>query len=66
MTVLESELLGGWFYVGGPDMPGLPPDLTGWGIPCPAQTLGYRCSRHEGHTGRHASGDGEFIMAVWS
>jgi hypothetical protein len=31
----------------------------------PVGDLLYLCSRPEGHTGRHASGDGDWILAVW-
>ncbi|GAA2242318.1 hypothetical protein GCM10010401_14000 [Rarobacter faecitabidus] len=50
----------------------LPADLTGeddalW---CeakshPVELLGAVCTRRRGHTGRHARGDGERIVAVW-
>ena len=48
----------------------LPPDLTPWlpfGEPhCGAtNSRGLICTRLPGHTGRHAAGDGEFIVAVW-
>ena len=48
----------------------LPPDLTPWlpfGEPhCGAtNSRGLICTRLPGHTGRHAAGDGEFIVAFW-
>ena len=48
----------------------LPPDLTPWrpgAGHCGAwqHPHGLICSRLPGHTGRHAAGDGEFIVAVW-
>ena len=53
---------------GGPTA--LPPDLTPWlpfGEPhCGAtNSRGLICTRLPGHTGRHAAGDGDFIVAVW-
>ncbi len=49
------------------------PDLTRscWPSVCTARTrrsLGtahWTCTRRAGHTGRHAAGDGCFILAVW-
>lgn len=50
----------------------LPPDLTARlaGSFCDAQKrdlhgLPWLCTRASGHTGRHAAGDGRFIVAVW-
>ena len=48
----------------------LPPDLTSWlpfgELHCGAtNSRGLICTRLPGHTGRHAAGDGEFIVAVW-
>ena len=48
----------------------LPPDLTPWlpfGAPhCGAtNSRGLICTRLLGHAGRHAAGDGDFIVAVW-
>ena len=53
---------------GGPTA--LPPDLTPWlpfGEPAcgAANSRGLICTRLPGHTGRHAAGDGDFIVAVW-
>lgn len=53
---------------GGPTS--LPPDLTPSRPPgaghCRAwHPHGLICSRRAGHTGRHAAGDGDFIVAVW-
>ena len=54
---------------GGPTS--LPPDLTASLLPgsrhCRAwhHQWGLICTRHAGHTGRHAAGDGDFIVAVW-
>lgn len=46
----------------------LPPDLTADGD-CPAVYGGpewpYFCTRRNGHTRRHAAGDGTRIVAVW-
>ena len=50
----------------------LPPDLTPRLLPsarhCRAwhHQWGLICTRRAGHTGRHAAGDGNFIIAVWS
>ena len=54
---------------GGPTS--LPPDLTPWlpfGAPhCGAtNSRGLICTRLLGHTGRHAAGDGQHIVAVWA
>lgn len=46
----------------------LPPDLTPCGRGtggCPATWIVFACTRHEGHTGRHAAGDGSRVVAVW-
>ena len=49
----------------------LPPDLTPSLLPgagrCNAwyHPHGLICTRLSGHTGRHAAGDGDFIVAVW-
>ena len=53
---------------GGPTS--LPPDLTPSLLPvarlcCADQPHGLICTRLPGHTGRHAAGDGDFIVAVW-
>ena len=54
---------------GGPTS--LPPDLTPRLLPgarhCRAwhHPHGLICTRLLGHTGRHAAGDGDFIVAVW-
>ena len=53
---------------GGPTS--LPPDLTpslllGARYCCADHPYGLRCTRLTGHTGRHAAGDGDFIVAVW-
>ena len=49
----------------------LPPDLTPWltfDVPhCGAtNSRGLICTRLLGHTGRHAAGDGQHIVAVWA
>ena len=54
---------------GGPT--NLPPDLTPLLLPgvrhCRADhPHGLICTRLLGHTGRHAAGDGDFILAVWA
>lgn len=45
----------------------LPPDLTGDNPRiCAAANHGmFTCTRHRDHTGRHAAGDGDHIVAVW-
>lgn len=45
----------------------LPPDYTpDDDLPqCGAWRNGYGCTRQPGHTGRHAAGTGERIVAVW-
>ena len=48
----------------------LPPDLTPSLIPgarhcCADHPHGLSCTRRAGHTGRHAAGDGDVIVAVW-
>jgi hypothetical protein len=45
----------------------LPPDLTLINsVVCPGRhPVGYWCTRPEGHTGRHAAGNGTHILAVW-
>ena len=48
----------------------LPPDLTPWltfdAPHCGAKnSRGLICTRLRWHTGRHAAGDGDFIVAVW-
>lgn len=52
---------------GGPTSP--IPDLTPSLLPgiryCDGSWRGFVCTRPSGHTGRHAAGDGEFIVAVW-
>ena len=53
---------------GGPTS--LPPDLTPSLLPaarlcCADHPHGLICTRLPGHTGRHAAGDGDFIVAVW-
>ena len=59
----------GWSHrdEGGPT--NLPPDLTPSLLPgvrhCCAPH-GLVCTRLAGHTGRHAAGDGDFILAVWN
>lgn len=58
-----------WFRwdEGGPTS--LPPDLTsrmpGARHCCAEHPHGLVCTRLPGHTGRHAAGDGDFIVAVW-
>jgi len=45
---------------------GLPPDLTvDLGPHCDSTSAGWSCTRQRGHTGRHAAGNGERIVAVW-
>lgn len=48
----------------------LPPDTTPSLLPgsrhCCAGWRGLICTRLPGHTGRHAAGDGDFIVAVWA
>lgn len=45
------------------------PDLNAWrwaGEVCwETSTSGYTCTRPPGHTGRHAAGTGQQIVAVW-
>ena len=52
---------------GGPT--NLPPDLTPSAHTmtpcCGAGWRGLVCTRLRGHTGRHAAGDGQHIVAVW-
>ena len=53
---------------GGPTS--LPPDLTPSLMPgarhcCAEHPHSLICTRLPGHTGRHAAGDGDFIIAVW-
>lgn len=44
----------------------LPPDLFVEGVGCSSyHPHGYCCTRSDRHTGRHAAGDGERILAVW-
>lgn len=47
----------------------LPPDNTPSLLPvarlCCAGWRGFVCTRLPGHTGRHAAGEGDFIVAVW-
>lgn len=54
----------------------LPPDFTksSYNSVCGRQRIFYRntdelfavCTRMKYHTGRHAAGDGDYIVAVWS
>ena len=60
---------GEWWvdYGPGTDFP-LPPDFTpDSGPTCPAHhgVSAFMCTRRVGHTGRHAAGDGESVVAVW-
>ena len=48
------------------DEANLPPDITGEQGDCPAIYELFLCTRPTGHTGRHAAGDGRFIVAVWA
>jgi len=49
---------------------GLPRDLTpglSWGAQCTEGNAdGYLCTRLRKHTGRHAAGNGERVIAVWA
>ena len=58
----------GWLYENDEQVPTLPPDYTPLNGPhCndEAGAEGWTCTRIPGHTGRHAAGDGEHILAVW-
>lgn len=63
---------GGWWHEDDEDAVGkdrLPQDLTpNQGIPCDGwhEEAGYLCTRNDGHTGRHAAGTSELVVAVWS
>ena len=60
------ERLTSWMHWDGPTE-SLPPDLTPiGGVAVCGEWWGTRhCTRRAGHTGRHAAGTGERIVAVW-
>jgi len=43
----------------------LPPDLSPVGTPICGAGTRVTCTRPPGHTGRHAAGNGVYIVAVW-
>lgn len=59
---------GQWSWQDDPEfVPDLTPNFPGdWGRDyCPSESEGGVCTRLEGHTGRHAAGNGDRIIAVW-
>jgi hypothetical protein len=65
---LIQPLVGGFDYEATFGIrPDTVPDLTGNGPYCEAlHPDGPACTRRPGHKGRHAAGNEEFIVAVWS
>ena len=59
---------GGAIYVGRPTapIPDLTPSAHTMAPCCGAGWRGLVCTRLPGHTGRHAAGDGQHIVAVWA
>lgn len=53
---------------GGPTapIPDLTPSAHTMAPCCGAGWRGFVCTRLPGHTGRHAAGDGQHIVAVWA
>lgn len=68
LALLEERWGDGWSVENPELVPGLPPDTTRgrWPHLCTARVRSdWACTRIAGHTGRHAAGDGEHVVAVW-